>query len=86
MWTTDELRSARAHMVSEILRTAPDPAGWLLAVRAICERAGVDPARAIPLGGVPLVAVCAEVTTEASRQGIGLRSFAEAVGFTPSSP
>lgn len=83
MMTLAELQSARAHMVSEILRTVSDPAGWLLAVRGICERVGVDPARAIPLGGLSLALVCAEVVGEVSRQGIGLRRLGEAVGFPP---
>ncbi len=60
-----ELRRA---MVAYVMRVEHSPAWWLSQVRAVCEAAGLDPSRCIPLGGATLDIVCASVVEEASNQ------------------
>lgn len=63
----------------EIQRRFPNPADWLLRVRAGVEALGLRPASCVPLGGVVLASVLAEVIRHANLHGISEEKIREAL-------
>lgn len=77
--TRDERAEAGRIMLSAITSQIKNPAGWLLAVRRICERIGLNPASAIRLGDVSLADVVYGVITEANSNGCNMSVIQNAI-------
>lgn len=56
--TGPEIGKVSREMAEAVKSRVPDPAGWMLALRRISERLGLDPAMSIRLGDVVLIDVC----------------------------
>ncbi len=77
--TRDEKKALREDMAATIKARCPDPAGWLIAIRQVVEAVDVDPARAIPLGGVTLDMICYEVLSMADKMDVSSERIQNAI-------
>jgi hypothetical protein len=79
-------QEARRLLASTIAERVRDPAAWLLALRAVAERWGLDVSRCLPAGATTLDDACGMLVVFAAAYRSSVDGVVDALEAVPTAP